>query len=80
MAKQDQPHLCNTRTQVRALAWQGGLKDPALPQLWHRSQLQLGIFSWRRNTTGNGEEKKEEGGREGREKSDPWMRIIEVDR
>ena len=34
-------HLCSTRTQVRSLDQHSGLKDPALPQLWHRSYLWL---------------------------------------
>ena len=32
--------------QVRSLAWHSGLKDPALPQLWHKSQLQLRFNPW----------------------------------
>ena len=30
----------STEVQVPSLAWYHGLKDPALPQLWHRSQIQ----------------------------------------
>ena len=31
---------------VRSLAQHSGLKDPALPQLGHRSQLWLGFSAW----------------------------------
>ena len=31
---------------VRSLAWHSELKDLALPQLWHRSQLWLGFSFW----------------------------------
>ena len=35
--------------QVCSLAWHSGLKDLAWPQLWCRSQLQLGFDPWLRN-------------------------------
>ena len=38
---QDQQHLCSVRIQVWSPAWHNRLKDPVLPQLWHRSQLRL---------------------------------------
>ena len=34
---------------VQSLARHSGLKDLALPQLWHRSQLRLGFNPWARN-------------------------------
>ena len=43
MVQLDQQCLCRARTQVLSLAWCSGLKDPALPQLWCRSQLQLDL-------------------------------------
>ena len=45
----DQQHLCSTRAQAGFLAWHRGLKDPGLPQLRHRSQLQLWSDPWLRN-------------------------------
>lgn len=33
---------------VQSPAWCRGLKEPALPQLWHKSQLQLGFHPWPR--------------------------------
>ena len=38
----DRQRLCSTRTKVPSLAWHNSLKDLMLPQLWRRSQLQLG--------------------------------------
>ena len=35
--------------QVGALAWGSGLKGPALPQMWRRSQLLLGFNAWNGN-------------------------------
>ena len=43
-------HLCSTRRQVRSPAGHSGLKDPALPQLQHRSQLWLKSDPWPRNS------------------------------
>ena len=34
---------------IWSLAWLSGLKDPVLPQLWSRSQLQLRFSLWPRN-------------------------------
>ena len=67
--------------QVRSLALHRGLKDPALPQLWHRLQLCLRNEPWPRNLIcfgvakkkkkkegeGEGEEGEGEGGGEGGE-------------
>lgn len=50
MAQWDQWHLCSARMQVRSPALHSGLKDPATPQLWHRSQLQLRSDSWPGNS------------------------------
>lgn len=36
---------------VPSPAWHSGLKDPALPQLWRRSQLWLGFIPWTGNLT-----------------------------
>jgi len=35
--------------QVQSPAWLSGLKDPALWQLWRRSELWLGFSPWPRN-------------------------------
>ena len=37
VAKWDQQHLCSSRTQVRFPTQRSGLRDPALLQLWLRS-------------------------------------------
>ena len=37
-----------TEARVRPLPWGRGLKDLALPQLWHRSKLELGLNPWPR--------------------------------
>ena len=34
---------------VQSLAWCSGLKDPALPRLWYRSQLWLRFSPWHGN-------------------------------
>ena len=41
----DQWHLCKARMQVGSLAQHSGLKEPAMPQLWYRSQLWLGYYA-----------------------------------
>ena len=38
-----------TEAWFQSLAQHSGLKDPALLQLWHRSQLQHGFNPWPRN-------------------------------
>ena len=45
----DRWHLRSARMQVRPPAQHSGLKDLALPQLWHRLQLQLRSDPWPRN-------------------------------
>ena len=35
--------------QVQSPAWNSGLKDPVLLQLWHRLQLQLRFNPWPEN-------------------------------
>ena len=35
--------------QIRSLAWCSALKDPTLPQRWHRLQLWLGFNPWPEN-------------------------------
>lgn len=49
--------LGSTGTQVRSLAPAQWLKDPALPQLWLRSRLQLGSDAWP-GSSKNGRKKK----------------------
>ena len=39
----------DAEVQLPFLAWHIGLKDPVLPQLQCRSQLQLGFNPWPRN-------------------------------
>ena len=39
----------SVEVQVWSLVWHSGWQDLALPQLWHRSQLQLGFNPWLRN-------------------------------
>ena len=59
MAQQDMQHLCSTRMQVCSLAQCNGLKDLALPQLWHRLHLWLGSDPWPRNSICHGVAKEE---------------------
>ena len=40
-------------------SWHRRLKDPALPQLWLRSQKWLGYDPWPRNSIGCGVDKRE---------------------
>ena len=54
MAQWDQQHLCSSRTQVQSLAQHHGLKDPALLQLWPRSQLWLRSDPWPGNSICHG--------------------------
>ena len=37
------------KVQIRSPVWHSGLKDPALLQLWRRSQLWLTFNPWPRN-------------------------------
>ena len=36
VVQQDRRHLWSSETQVQFLAQHSGLKDPVLPQLWHK--------------------------------------------
>ena len=36
----------SAEVQVQSLTWDSELKDPVLPQLWQRSQLQLRFNPW----------------------------------
>ena len=60
MAQWDWRHLCSLRFDP----WPGtvDLKDPVLPQLWSRSQLQLESDPWPRNSMCCGAAKKKERG------------------
>ena len=58
MAQQDQQYLCRARMQIWSLAQHGELKDLALLQLPHRSQLQLRSDPWSRNSICHGVAKK----------------------
>ena len=46
VAQRTGQHLCSATTQARVPARHSGLKDPVLPQLQHRSQLQLRSDPW----------------------------------
>ena len=50
MVQQDQQCLCSARTQDGFPAIHRGLKDPELPQLLHRWQLQLESDPWSGNS------------------------------
>ena len=50
VAQWDRWRLYSARTKVQSLAQHSVLKDPALPQLLCRSQLQLRSDSWPRNS------------------------------
>ena len=50
VAQQEGQCPCSARMQVQSPAQHSGLKDPALPQLLHRSQLQLGSDPWPGNS------------------------------
>ena len=50
MGQQDLQHLCSARMQVSSPAPHSELKDPALLQLYHRSQLRLGYDPWPENS------------------------------
>lgn len=41
--------LCHWTARIQSSAQPSGVKDEALLQLWHRSQLQLGFSLWPRN-------------------------------
>ena len=55
----DWRHLCSIRSQVWSPAWYSGLKGLVLPQLWYRSQLQLGYDPWPGNSICHGVANKE---------------------
>ena len=59
MAQRDWQHLCTARMQVRSPVQYSGLKDLVLPQMQHRSQLQLRSDPWPRNSICCGAAKKE---------------------
>ena len=46
MAQGDWCCLCNAGTQVQSPGLEQLVEDPVLPQLWRRSQLQLGSDPW----------------------------------
>ena len=58
MVQRDQLHLCSARIQVGCPAQHCELEDLALPQLQHRSQLQLGSDPWFVKSISPGEGKK----------------------
>ena len=68
MAQWNQQCLCSPRTQVKSPVRHSRLKDMMLPQLWHRSQLQVGFDSWSGNSIRYGVEKKKKEEEEEEEK------------
>ena len=72
MAQWDLRHLCSTRMHIRSPNRHSGLNDPALSQLQHRLQLQLGFDPWPGNSLCCGVAKKE------KEKKNPEVNVTNI--
>lgn len=50
MTQRDQQHLCSPGTRLKVQSLERWVKDLTLPQLWRRSQQQLGYIPWLGNS------------------------------